>query len=694
LSALLAKREVSSVELAELYLSRIDRCNADLNALITVDTEGALAAAKNADDRLQSGAAGALTGIPIVHKDIFCTQGVKTSCGSRMLDNFVAPYDATVVTKLKEAGTVTLGKANMDEFAMGSSNENSFYGSVANPWNASRVPGGSSGGSAAVVSARLAPAATGTDTGGSIRQPAAFCGITGIKPTYGRVSRYGMIAFASSLDQGGPLAATAEDCALLLEAMAGHDPRDSTSIDHPTEPYSSLLDKPLNGLRIGKPKEYFSEGLDPAIGDAVSAAIDELERLGASIHDISLPNQHLCVPAYYVVAPAECSSNLSRFDGVRFGYRCDSPIDLEDLYIRSRGEGFGREVKRRILIGTYALSAGYYDAYYRKAQQIRQLISDDFNQAFQQVDLIVGPATPTVAFEKGSKTDDPVAMYLNDLYTISANLAGIPAISLPCGSHAGLPIGQLSTDSKIFSGAATAFGAEPNTQACAVDLGLPGVLPVVNREAVRKAVRFALSTGAEIGKKSVFARKNYFYPDLPKGYQISQMALPIVGTGSVDIALENGDSKTIRITRAHLEEDAGKSLHEEFAEQTGIDLNRAGTPLLEIVSEPDMRSAKEAVAYARLIHSLVRFIDICDGNMQEGSFRCDANVSVRLHGDEKLGTRAEIKNLNSFRFLEKAIDFEVERQIDLLETGVEVVQETRLYDADLDETRSMRSTAC
>jgi len=391
LSDLLASGDTSSVELAELYLDRIKRSNAVVNALITIDEEGAIAAAKQADKLRSQGSAGPLTGLPIVHKDIFCTQGVKTSCGSRMLDNFIAPYDATVVTKLKEAGTVNLGKANMDEFAMGSSNENSFFGPVSNPWDMQRVPGGSSGGSAAAVAARMAPAATGTDTGGSIRQPAAFCGITGIKPTYGRVSRYGMIAFASSLDQGGPLAATAEDCALLLEVMAGYDERDSTSIDHEVDAYSATLDKPLQGLRIGKPKEYFTEGLDSAIGAAVDSAINELERMGATIHDISLPNQHLCVPAYYVVGPAECSSNLSRFDGVRFGYRCESPVDLEDLYVRSRGEGFGREVKRRILIGTYALSAGYYDAYYRKAQQIRQLISDDFQQAFKQVDLIVGP---------------------------------------------------------------------------------------------------------------------------------------------------------------------------------------------------------------------------------------------------------------------------------------------------------------
>ena len=437
----LSAGEFSSRELSEHYLGRIASFNQSLNALISVDEEGALAAADAADKELSDGKGGALTGIPLIHKDIFCTEGLRTSCGSRMLDNFVAPYDATVVKKLRDAGSVLLGKANMDEFAMGSSNETSYYGAVANPWDIERVPGGSSGGSAAAVAARLAPAVTGTDTGGSIRQPAAFCGITGIKPTYGRVSRYGMIAFASSLDQGGPMACSAEDCALLLEAMAGHDPLDSTSIEREVDQYSNKLDQSLKGVKIGVPKEYFSAGLDAAMADAVQAGIDQLASLGAVISEVSLPNQQLCVPAYYVVAPAEASSNLSRYDGVRFGYRCDNPVDLEDLYTRSRGEGFGREVKRRILIGTYALSAGYYDAYYLKAQKIRSLISSDFSKAFESVDLIAGPATPTTAFKQGEKTDDPVSMYLNDLYTIAANLAGLPAISFPCGQIGGLPVG-------------------------------------------------------------------------------------------------------------------------------------------------------------------------------------------------------------------------------------------------------------
>ncbi|MEJ2403402.1 MAG: Asp-tRNA(Asn)/Glu-tRNA(Gln) amidotransferase subunit GatA [Candidatus Thiodiazotropha sp.] len=433
--------DFTSVELTRHFLERIERHNGELNAYVTVTPETALQQAQAADDRLQAGQAGPLTGIPIAQKDIFCTQGVKTSCGSRMLDNFISPYDATVVERLKQAGIVSLGKANMDEFAMGSSNETSFYGPVRNPWDHERVPGGSSGGSAAAVAARIATAATGTDTGGSIRQPAALCGLTGLKPTYGRVSRFGMIAFASSLDQAGPMAQSAEDAALLLQAMAGFDPKDSTCANQPVPDYSATLNDSLEGLRIGLPKEYFGEGLDPAVAAAIEAAIDVYKGMGAKVVEISLPNSALAVPTYYVVAPAECSSNLSRFDGVRFGYRCEDPKDLEDLYKRSRGEGFGAEVKRRIMIGTYALSAGYYDAYYLKAQQTRHLISDDFSKAFEQVDVIMGPTSPATAFGLGEKTDDPVTMYLNDIYTIAANLAGLPALSLPVEPVNGLPVG-------------------------------------------------------------------------------------------------------------------------------------------------------------------------------------------------------------------------------------------------------------
>ncbi|MBT3046670.1 MAG: Asp-tRNA(Asn)/Glu-tRNA(Gln) amidotransferase subunit GatA [gamma proteobacterium symbiont of Ctena orbiculata] len=441
LGAAMRAGEFTSVELTRHFIDRIDRLNGELNALITATPEQALAEAEAADRAIQSGKAGPLAGIPLVQKDIFCTRGVKTSCGSRMLDNFISPYDATVVERLKQAGAVSLGKANMDEFAMGSSNETSYYGPVRNPWDRDRVPGGSSGGSAAAVAARLAAAATGTDTGGSIRQPAALCGITGLKPTYGRVSRYGMIAFASSLDQAGPMTRSAEDAALMLQAMAGFDARDSTCADQAVDDYTATLNDSLQGVKIGLPREYFGEGLESGVAASIEEAIDLYRQLGAEVVEISLPNTGLAVPTYYVVAPAECSSNLSRFDGVRFGYRCEDPKDLEDLYKRTRGEGFGAEVKRRILIGTYALSAGYYDAYYLKAQKTRHLISDDFKRAFETVDVVMGPTSPTTAFALGEKVDDPVTMYLNDIYTIATNLAGLPGISIPVRAVDGLPVG-------------------------------------------------------------------------------------------------------------------------------------------------------------------------------------------------------------------------------------------------------------
>ncbi|VAW88669.1 Aspartyl-tRNA(Asn) amidotransferase subunit A @ Glutamyl-tRNA(Gln) amidotransferase subunit A [hydrothermal vent metagenome] len=437
----LRDKAFSSVELTQHYLDRIQQFDSDLNSFITVTPELALAQARAADEQLAAGNATALTGIPLAQKDIFCTDGVRTSCGSKMLDNFIAPYSATVIEKFNSAGSVMLGKTNMDEFAMGSSNETSFYGAVKNPWDLDAVPGGSSGGSAACVAARMAPASTGTDTGGSIRQPAALCGITGLKPTYGRISRYGMIAFASSLDQAGPMTRDARDAAIMLNTMAGFDARDSTCLDKPVPDYTADLANSLQGLKIGLPKEYFGEGLDSGVATAIDAAIKEYEKLGATVKEISLPNTGLAVPTYYVIAPAECSSNLSRMDGVRFGYRCENPVDLEDLYKRSRGEGFGEEVKRRIMVGTYALSAGYYDAYYLKAQQIRQLISDDFKKAFEEVDVIMGPTTPEPAFNFGEKSEDPVSMYLSDIYTIAVNLAGLPGISVPAGVVNGRPAG-------------------------------------------------------------------------------------------------------------------------------------------------------------------------------------------------------------------------------------------------------------
>ena len=446
LSAALAAKKVSAVELATLFLDRIDKFNPALNAFITLDRDKTLAQAQAADEKLRVGAGDTaispLTGIPLGHKDIFCTKGWRTSCGSQMLANFVSPYDANVVEKLAGAGMVTLGKLNCDEFAMGSSNETSYFGPVKNPWDVSRVPGGSSGGSAAAIAARLTPAATGTDTGGSIRQPAALCGLTGLKPTYGVVSRYGMIAFASSLDQGGPMAKSAEDCALLLNAMAGFDPRDSTSLERPAEDYGRDLEKPLAGLKIGLPKEFFGAGMDDDVRAAVDAALAEYRKLGATTVEVQLPNSGLSVPAYYVIAPAEASSNLSRFDGVRYGYRAPEYDDLTEMYSRSRAQGFGAEVKRRILIGTYVLSHGYYDAYYLQAQKIRRLIAADFVEAFKECDVIMGPTSPSVAFAFGAKSADPVQMYLSDIYTISTNLAGLPGMSLPCGFGANnMPVG-------------------------------------------------------------------------------------------------------------------------------------------------------------------------------------------------------------------------------------------------------------
>ena len=441
LSKALRSREVSSVELTQAYLEKITTVNERLNTYITTCDELALKQAEKADRLIADGNQNPLLGIPIAHKDIFCTKNIKTTCGSKMLENFVSPYDATIVSKLNKAGAVTLGKTNMDEFAMGSSNETSYFGSVKNPWDTNKVPGGSSGGSAAAVAADLCAIATGTDTGGSIRQPASFCGVTGLKPSYGRVSRWGMIAFASSLDQAGPISKSAEDAAILMNVIAGADNLDSTSSGTPVVDYTLNLNDPLQGLKIGVPKQHFTEGLSADVEESIRLSLKQFEKLGASITQVDLPNNHLSVPAYYVVAPAEASANLSRYDGVRYGFRCDNPIDLEDMYMRTRSEGFGSEVKRRIMVGTYALSAGYYDAYYQKAQKIRRLIKNDFDAAFETVDVIVGPTSPHTAFNLGATTD-PVKMYLEDIYTIAVNLAGLPGISIPAGFGGNLPIGM------------------------------------------------------------------------------------------------------------------------------------------------------------------------------------------------------------------------------------------------------------
>jgi aspartyl-tRNA(Asn)/glutamyl-tRNA(Gln) amidotransferase subunit A len=431
----------SSVELTDHYLKRIKAIDPDINSYITVTEELALSQAKEADTRYNNNNPLDLDGIPLAHKDIFCTENILTTCGSKMLSDFIAPYSSTVVSKFIEKGTVMLGKTNMDEFAMGSSNETSYFGPVKNPWNKEYVPGGSSGGSAACVAARLAPAATATDTGGSIRQPAALCGLTGIKPTYGRVSRYGMIAFASSLDQGGVLTRSAEDAAILMNTMSGYDPKDSTSLNVDVPDFTQEIDKPISGIKIGLPIEFFDQEMPDFVRKATNEAIDVFKELGAEIKEISFPNIDLSLPVYYVLAPAECSANLSRYDGVRYGYRCEAPKDIEDLYMRTREEGFGSEVKRRILIGTYALSAGFYDAYYLKAQKCRRLIANDFQEAFNSVDVILSPTTPGTSFKAGEKTNDPIEMYLQDIFTIPANLAGLPGISFPCGSHKDLPLG-------------------------------------------------------------------------------------------------------------------------------------------------------------------------------------------------------------------------------------------------------------
>ena len=441
LSQNLNDKTFSSRELTEFFLSRIKKYNKQLNAFITIDESSSLSMAKMADDKISKGEHKSLTGIPIAQKDIFCAEGWRTTCGSKMLENFIAPYNATVIQNFNDIDAVNLGKTNMDEFAMGSSNETSYFGAVKNPWNLDCVPGGSSGGSASAVAARLAPAATGTDTGGSIRQPASLCGFTGLKPTYGLVSRYGMIAFASSLDQAGPMAPSAEDCAMLLNTMASHDHKDSTSIDHKKEDYTTNLNHPIQGLKIGIPKEFFGDGLNASVQKIIEEALDKYKKLGAELVDISLPNSDLAIPVYYVIAPAEASSNLSRYDGVRYGYRTKEYDDLMDMYFKTRQEGFGEEVKRRILIGTYVLSAGYYDAYYLKAQKIRRLISNDFKQAFKKCDVIMGPSAPSVAFGSEEKKEDPLAMYLQDIYTISTNLAGLPAMSIPAGLSSNLPVG-------------------------------------------------------------------------------------------------------------------------------------------------------------------------------------------------------------------------------------------------------------
>ncbi len=586
------RRECSAVELTRAALDRIATVEPAVHAFLHVADAEALAAAEVVDRRIAAGDdVGPLGGVPIGVKDVICTAGVPTTAGSRILGAFVPSYDATVVARLRQAGAVIVGKLNCDEFAMGSSNENSAFGPTRNPWDPARVPGGSSGGSGAAVAAREVPASLGTDTGGSIRLPAAFCGVVGMKPTYGRVSRYGVIAYASSLDQVGPLARDVGDAALVLEAIAGHDPADSTASPRPVPAYGDVLASGVRGLRLGLPREYFVDGMQPEVEQAVRAAVAELERLGAVVEPVSLPHNEYAIATYYLIATAEASSNLARYDGVRFGLRETGPDgSLGEMYERTRAAGFGPEVTRRIMLGTYALSAGYYDAYYLKAQQVRTLIRRDFEAAFARCDALVTPVAPTTAFRLGEKTADPLTMYLSDIFTISVNLAGLPALALPCGvDGAGLPVGlqvigqpfdeatvlrvgaayeqasdwhrrnpirmtwtqdgweaviglevhaELLTRSKIFCGCSAAFGAAPNTNVCPVCLGMPGVLPVLNRHVVEFAIRAGLATGCAIAPHSRFARKNYFYPDLPKGYQISMYEQPLCTDGWVEVVTD------------------------------------------------------------------------------------------------------------------------------------------------------------
>ena len=729
LSAAQAAQRVRAGDLApgELWDAYRERAAAeDLNAFLWL-----------AEDAPEAPAADApLGGVPFAAKDLFCVRGVPSQAGSRIIEGYRPPYTATVVEQILAAGAPLLGKTNQDEFAMGSSNEHSGYGPVLNPWDRARVPGGSSGGSAAAVAAGLVPWAIGTDTGGSIRQPACLSGIVGLKPTYGACSRYGMIAFASSLDQAGPLTRDVTDAALLFSAMVGRDPCDATSLEFPEEVRLPTAER-LDGLRLGFPEDLTgaAEGMEPGVLENFRATLARAEELGAHVEPCRLPHAQHGIAAYYLITSAEASSNLARFDGVRYGRRIDGEDGLLAMYERTRGEGFGDEVKRRIMLGTYALSAGYYDAYYGRAQKVRTKIADDFRAAFETLDFVVTPTSPWVAFPIGTKTDDPLAMYLNDFFTVPMPLAGIPAISIPDGLSEGLPTGfqivgpafsenrildaayaleqaigfdgsavtgvswepvigleihvQLTeTRTKMFCGCEPSFGDEPNTHTCPVCLGLPGALPVANERAIEFALKIGLALGCDLAPRSIFHRKNYFYPDNPKAYQISQYDEPLCRGGHL------GD---VRIHRVHLEEDAAKLIHRgrsgriHGADTSVVDFNRCGTPLVEIVSEPDIHSPEQAREWLILLRETVRQLGVSDVNMEEGSLRADANVSVRPAGTSELGTKTELKNMNSFRFVERGIRAEIVRQTGLLEDGQGVVQETLHFDPQSDTLTPLRS---
>ena len=738
--------QVSVVEATQACLDSIEACEKDYNSFVTVDREGALAQAEEVQKKIDAGELnGPLAGVPIAIKDNMCQEGVQTSCSSKILSNFVPTYTAEAVVKLKEAGAVIVGHTNMDEFAMGSTTETSYFGETRNPWDTNRVPGGSSGGSAAAVAGEEVPCALGSDTGGSIRQPASFCGVTGIKPTYGRVSRYGLIAYGSSLDQIGPLAKNVEDCATILEIISQYDKKDSTSVNRDDNDFTSALVDDVKGLKIGLPRDYFTEGLEPEIKEAVYGVAEALKAKGAIVEEFDLGMVEYAIPAYYIIASAEASSNLERFDGVKYGYRTPEYTDLHNMYKKSRSEGFGPEVKRRIMLGSFVLSSGYYDAYYVKALKAKALIKQAYDKAFEKYDIILGPVAPTTALKMGESLSDPIKMYLGDVYTVPVNLAGLPGISLPCGTDKdGMPIGvqmvgdafdektiiraayafeqtreykrpaqvserglyemaktyetviglevhvELATKTKIFCGCSTAFGGAPNTHTCPVCTGMPGSLPVLNKEVVNKAIAVGLATNCTITQNCKFDRKNYFYPDNPQNYQISQLYYPICRDGKVEIEVD-GVKKYVRIHEIHMEEDAGKLVHDPYTDSSLVDFNRSGVPLIEIVSEPDMRSAEDVIAYLEKLRETIQYLGASDCKLNEGSMRADVNLSIREVGSEEFGTRTETKNLNSFKAIARAIENERERQIDLIESGENVVQETRRWDDTKEYSYPMRS---
>jgi aspartyl-tRNA(Asn)/glutamyl-tRNA(Gln) amidotransferase subunit B len=759
-------------EVCDAILERLRVVDEHTAALAAIFVDSARAAADAVDARRASGAPPrALEGIPFTAKVNIATTEGPTHAGSRFLEGHLAVEDATAVARLKAAGAILVGKTHCDEFAMGSSNENSAYGGVRNPWDPSRVPGGSSGGAAAVAAAVGGSVHLGSDTGGSIRQPAAYCGVTGIKPTYGTVSRRGLVAFGSSLDQIGPIARDARDAARFLEVMAGADTLDGTT--RALAPEAWQQERPR---RIGVPREFFADGIEASTRERVEAAIEALREDGAEVVEVELPLTRYANACYQIIATAEASTNLSRFDGVHVGRRCDAPTDLSDLHERSRSEGFGAEVRRRIILGTFVLSAGHQEAYYRRAMRVRRRIADDFAAAFQRCDVLIGPVSPVPAFRIGERVTDPLALYACDILTVGVNLAGIPALSVPGGSTPeGLPVGvqilgppggdatvlaaarrfqeltdhhrplalaepsgdplprpegpaprrlpaadpvrradvappaaapsaggaveremviglevhvQLATATKLFCACPNRFGDPPNTNVCPICLGHPGALPVLQQGAVRGAVRAGLAFGCTIDGRSRFDRKNYFYPDLPKGYQITQFERPYAIGGAVEFELD-GEARSVPLTRIHIEEDAGKSIH-EGGDRTRIDVNRCGTPLLEMVTEPTIRSAEEAATFLRTVRDTMRWLGVSDANMEEGSLRCDVNLSLRPEGSTEFGTRTELKNLNSFNFVEQAIAVERARQEAVLDAGGTVVQETRLFDPERGVTASMR----